>query len=441
MSHPVIQVEGLGKRYLLSHQGPKSEGLRHRLEGFARAPLRWLKKTLWQKQSVPLMNGKLNGSLHRVGPKAEFWALRDISFEVKQGEVIGIIGRNGAGKSTLLKILSRITEPTTGKVLINGRVASLLEVGTGFHPELTGRENIFLNGAILGMSKVEIKKKFDEIVAFAEIERFLDTPVKHYSSGMYVRLAFAVAAHLEPEILIVDEVLAVGDVQFQKKCLGKMGDASQSGRTVLFVSHNMTAVKTLCRYALLLDKAKLVGYGGTQELVKQYLRQGERSSEWEVAWKNPTQAPGNDIVRLLRVAVKPAGDISVTDVEVAVPLDIEIDYHNARAGSVINASLVLYTQEDICVLNSVSESEPRTAGTHRATCRIPGGLLNDEVYRVRVLLVQDSSQPLIDIDHLLTFQLHDGLRRNGWLGKWVGVVRPALRWDCRQLNPELLPKE
>jgi lipopolysaccharide transport system ATP-binding protein len=226
--------------------------------------------------------------LPSTASKEEFWALKDVSFEVKRGEVVGIIGRNGAGKSTLLKILSRITEPTEGRVTLRGRVASLLEVGTGFHPELTGRENIFLNGAILGMTKAEIKKKFDEIVAFAEVERFLDTPVKRYSSGMYVRLAFAVAAHLEPEILVVDEVLAVGDAEFQKKCLGKMKDVATGGRTVLFVSHNMLAVRSLCEKALVLNKGTKVAEGTANECIKAYSNQKNdiKSNKWRTIKKN-----------------------------------------------------------------------------------------------------------------------------------------------------------
>jgi lipopolysaccharide transport system ATP-binding protein len=251
MATPVISVSGLGKRYYLSHQ----------------------KRTDTLRDSLTQKFRRLVG---QAGPDAdaeEFWALRDVSFEVNQGDVVGIIGRNGAGKSTLLKILSRITEPTAGTVRLRGRVASLLEVGTGFHPELSGRENIFLNGAILGMSRAEITRKFDEIVAFAEVERFLDTQVKHYSSGMYVRLAFAVAAHLEPEILIVDEVLAVGDVQFQKKCLGKMQDvARDEGRTVLFVSHNLGALQALCQRAIRLEGGRLVGEGPAQEQINLYSR-------------------------------------------------------------------------------------------------------------------------------------------------------------------------
>jgi lipopolysaccharide transport system ATP-binding protein len=257
----VIKVENLGKKYVLTHQRKEPYiALRDVITEKAKTAVRKLGRPLFPKTS-----NMTSDTAHE-----EFWALKDISFEVKQGERIGIIGRNGAGKSTLLKIISRITEPTTGRIGINGRVASLLEVGTGFHPELTGRENIFLNGAILGMTKAEIKRKFDEIVDFAEIEKFLDTPVKRYSSGMYVRLAFAVAAHLEPEILIVDEVLAVGDLAFQKKCLGKMGEVSQGGRTVLFVSHNMQAVRNLCPRSLLLNEGEIIHDAETNAVLHNY---------------------------------------------------------------------------------------------------------------------------------------------------------------------------
>lgn len=255
MSPPVIQVEGLSKRYIIGHQGTTQDGLRHVLEEIVRNPVRFLRRSRHIRQSN----------------KEDFWALHDVSFTVGEGDVVGIMGRNGAGKSTLLKILSRITEPTMGRVRLRGRVASLLEVGTGFHNELTGRENIFLNGAILGMSRAEIKRKFDEIVAFSEVERFLDTPVKRYSSGMYVRLAFAVAAHLEPEILIVDEVLAVGDASFQRKCLGKMGEVSRGGRTVLFVSHNMAAIRSLCKSAVLLSQGRVEAAGTVSSICDKYM--------------------------------------------------------------------------------------------------------------------------------------------------------------------------
>lgn len=260
MSETVIKVENLGKKYIIGHQqSEKYTALRDVISNKAKSLL------------------KLD--LKNQNTKEEFWALKDVSFEIKQGDRVGIIGRNGAGKSTLLKILSRITEPTKGRINIKGRIASLLEVGTGFHPELTGRENIFLNGAVLGMSKVEIKKKFDEIVAFAEVEKFLDTPVKRYSSGMYVRLAFAVAAHLEPEILIVDEVLAVGDAQFQNKCLGKMQDVAQRGRTVLFVSHNMAAIRQLCSLGIFMDRGSVSFVGSTEEVIRHYLNAGHNNDE------------------------------------------------------------------------------------------------------------------------------------------------------------------
>jgi lipopolysaccharide transport system ATP-binding protein len=264
MSDPIITVENLSKKYLVGH----NSGIRSRSNYIA------LRDVIGSeiRNIVRKTIGVIRGQQVVYGDEIEeFWALRDVSFEVKQGEVLGIIGRNGAGKSTLLKILSRVTDPTYGRVALRGRVASLLEVGTGFHPELTGRENVFLNGAILGMTGAEIKRKFDEIVAFAEVERFLDTPVKHYSSGMYVRLAFAVAAHLEPEILIVDEVLAVGDFKFQQKCLGKMSEVAREDRTVLFVSHNMAVIKALATKSILLDRGGIVARGGTEGVIAKYL--------------------------------------------------------------------------------------------------------------------------------------------------------------------------
>src|SRR5262249_29652844 len=268
-----IAVEGLGKKYVLSHLRPASRGLRHIVEEAVRSP---------------------GNRLRRLGSstqKEEFWALRDVSFTVVPGEAVGIIGRNGAGKSTLLKILSRITEPTLGEVRYKGRLATLLEVGTGFHPELTGRENIYLNAAILGMKRTEIDRRFDEIVAFSEVENFLDTPVKRYSSGMYVRLAFAVAAHLEPDILIVDEVLAVGDAAFQKKCLGRMGDVIQEGRTVLFVSHNMAAIAALCTRAMLIHRGRLELCDRPQVVIDEYLRTVRNDAD--VPLRDRTDRQGN----------------------------------------------------------------------------------------------------------------------------------------------------
>ncbi len=268
MSENIISVDNISKCYQIGRQSLKGEGLRHVLEGALRAPIGWL------RQESRAARAKTE----------DFWAVKDLSFEVKQGEIVGIIGRNGAGKSTILKLLSRITEPTSGRIHLRGRVASLLEVGTGFHPELTGRENIFLNGAILGMTRVEIKRKFDEIVAFAEIDRFLDTPVKRYSSGMYVRLAFAVAAHLEPEILIVDEVLAVGDSEFQKKCLGKMEDVSaKEGRTVLLVSHQIPSIQSLCSRCILMAGGRMLLAGNTDEVLASYAARSAEMASYKLS--------------------------------------------------------------------------------------------------------------------------------------------------------------
>ena len=280
MSDTVISVENLSKRYTIRHVIGADEGLRHLIQELATVPLRWLRGKAERKggdASFSLLSASpctsdpmLDTPCSMAKPIEDFWALKDVSFEVKQGEVVGIIGRNGAGKSTLLKILSQITEPTAGRVRLHGRVASLLGVGAGFHPELTGRENIFVNGAVLGMTRQEIRRKFDEIVAFADIETFLDTPVKHYSSGMYVRLAFAVAAHLEPEILIVDEVLSVGDAVFQKKCLGKLGDVAKGGRTVVFVSHQMNQIRHLCEKCIWLDEGQVQRRGAPIEVIRAY---------------------------------------------------------------------------------------------------------------------------------------------------------------------------
>jgi lipopolysaccharide transport system ATP-binding protein len=329
----VIRVENLSKSYTLKHQGQSSgNGLRHALQDMVSAPFRRGRN-----------KSPANGSSEET-----FWALKDVSFEVKQGEVLGIIGRNGAGKSTLLKVLSRITEPTKGRVGLKGRVASLLEVGTGFHPELTGRENIFLNGAILGMTRSEIKSKFDEIVAFAEVEKFLDTPVKRYSSGMYVRLAFAVAAHLEPEILIVDEVLAVGDSEFQKKCLGKMKDVAGNGRTVIFVSHNMGAVSNLCQVGLVMKSGQIIKTGKIAECIQAYIQSASKSEQ------NTT-----DQCRL-----KPYRDIP-RQVEI---IDISYFYPNAASlfGDCLKFKLVLSSisnESGISIGGSIFDSGGTAIGT------------------------------------------------------------------------------
>ena len=320
MSEPIITVENLSKRYLIGHQRAAGDGLRHVAEQALRSPLKWLTNR-WQAQK---------------DAQEEFWALKNVSFNIQQGDVVGIIGRNGAGKSTLLKILSRITEPTTGRICLRGRVASLLEVGTGFHPELTGRENIFLNGAILGMSQVEIKRKFDEIVAFSEIEKFLDTPVKRYSSGMYVRLAFAVAAHLEPEILIVDEVLAVGDSSFQKKCLGKMGQVAKGGRTVLFVSHNMPAVQALCSKAIYLKSGTVKSVGEVEPLLNQYLV--ENGGTQGHAFNEPVNL--GESLKLL------AFDFAPNPVESGGDLRFRLTLRASKPVKISDLSLLIFTSQN-----------------------------------------------------------------------------------------------
>ena len=413
MSNLAIRAERLGKRYRIG----------------ARERYRTLRDSLTDTLTAPF-----RGRNREAAEETEntFWALKDVSFEVKHGEVIGIIGRNGAGKSTLLKILSRITEPTEGQARMRGRIASLLEVGTGFHPELTGRDNIFLNGAILGMKKAEIRRKFDEIVAFAEIDRFIDTPVKHYSSGMYVRLAFAVAAHLEPEILVVDEVLAVGDADFQKKCLGKLGESTRAGRTVLFVSHNMAAITSLCNRAAWLAKGELVCDGDSRNVIARYLAASSRSA-LDQTW-NDDESPGSAFGYLKRARLRAAyGD----EIDTNSAFDLEFDYVNKIEGAVLNFSLLLYNLEGICIFNSISPSQPVRAGLLQGRCTVPGGFLNDGQYRVRIMVVRDTSVILVDKDESLIFEVQDAPREVNWYGQWSGVVRPVLPWAVAELPGEV----
>jgi lipopolysaccharide transport system ATP-binding protein len=362
------------------------------------------------------------------GEPPSIWALDGVSFDVHRGEVLGIIGRNGAGKSTLLKILSRITKPTRGRAVIRGRVGSLLEVGTGFHAELTGRENIFLNGAILGMKRHEIVRRFDEIVEFAEIGDFLDTPVKRYSSGMYMRLAFAVAAHLEPEILVVDEVLAVGDAVFQKKCLGKMSEASQHGRTVLFVSHNMLAVQTLCGSAIWLDQGRVRDSGNARDVVHHYLRTAQ-TQQVERAWPTLTDAPGDMNVRLRRVLSRPE-DHGADVVTVHTPLALEIDYSVLREGLDLAVNVSVYNDEAILVFNSDTRVRNLSAGLYRSICHVPGNLLNAGTYSVSVSIIRDEARSLLALADIVSFDVEDSTHARGsWYDRWPGVVRPILKWE------------
>jgi homopolymeric O-antigen transport system ATP-binding protein len=409
----IVRVENLCKQYRIGAKGPAYQTLRESLVGAMRAPFKQL--------------GGRNGTKN----SETIWALKDVSFEVAPGEVVGIIGSNGAGKSTLLKTLSRITEPTKGKVELYGRLASLLEVGTGFHPELTGRENIYLNGAILGMRKADIDRKFDEIVAFAELEKFLDTPVKHYSSGMYMRLAFAVASHLEPEILLVDEVLAVGDAAFQKKCLGRMGEVAKHGRTILFVSHNLTAVKSLCRRTMRLDRGQIIDSGDTEKVVLNYTR-SETQTRMLRRWDDPQLAPGGTDVRLHYLSITPLIQ-NEQRITVRTPLRLEAAFWNYLPDAVLNFSIVLYNIEGIAIFNTGSVARNFPAGLVRGSFVIPGDFLNDDTYTVRVLIVKDTSVALLDVSDVLMFEVQDSDRQGNWYGKWIGTVRPKFDW---QVNVE-----
>jgi lipopolysaccharide transport system ATP-binding protein len=363
-----------------------------------------------------------------------FWALQDVSFEIERGEAVGLIGANGAGKSTLLKVLSRITEPTVGYADIFGRLSSLLEVGTGFHPELTGRENIYLNAAILGMKGSQIARKFDEIVAFAEIERFIDTPAKHYSTGMFLRLAFSVAAHLEPDILLVDEVLAVGDASFQKKCLGKMEDVAKAGRTVLFVSHNMAAVESLCQRVIWLQNGRVHKIGNAAEIVPLYLRTTLQTVTEQV-WKDPSTAPGNDKVRLHRVCVRPAEGPSSGSINIRTPYVIEFDYWNLVPEKPIDLFVLLYNAEGGVVfghntfLEKSWHGRPCPRGLFRSTCAVPGDLMNDGEYRLRLIVFSDEARAICKFDDIANFTVLDAPEvRNGFNASWPGAVRPHLKW-------------
>ncbi len=424
MSDTVIQVDNLGKKYIIGHQKQENyTALRDVISNGVKGLGRKLLKP-WGK-SLP-------------NPASEeFWALKDVSFEIKQGDRVGIIGRNGAGKSTLLKILSRITEPTTGSIRIKGRVASLLEVGTGFHPELTGRENIFLNGAILGMSRAEIKRKFDEIVAFAEVEKFLDTPVKRYSSGMYVRLAFAVAAHLEPEILVVDEVLAVGDAAFQKKCLGKMEDVAKGGRTVLFVSHNIGSVKSLCNSAILLCQGKIVEQGVTSQVVDSYLLSatGDRASNGQVYWCDRQVAPGGKEMRLVSIRLLGSDNIVRSNFDAEKSIKIEIFYELFETIKGMRIVIQIINSEGIIAFSSTDhflrheESKP---GLYRTICMIPDSLLNCGLYFLKVHVGCPGIKVLVAGKEFMDFCVEKTVQHGSiFPEKWPGVVAPKLLWNTQ----------
>ena len=370
----------------------------------------------------------------------EIWALRDVTFDVREGEVLGIVGRNGAGKSTLLKILTRITTPTSGRATVRGRVGSLLEVGTGFHPELTGRENVFLNGSVLGMKQREIQRKFDDIVEFAGVEKFIDTPVKRYSSGMSVRLAFAVAAHLEPEILLVDEVLAVGDAEFQRRCLGRMEDISLTGRTVLFVSHNLQALTQLCDRAVWLEKGEVVDDGPAGAVVARYLQSGYGTGSTR-EWPDLETAPGDDLVRLRRIRAL-QDDQPVDAADVRRPTAIEIAFTVLREGEPVFPKLKVWDSQGNVAFNAMDTStrwdRPTPPGDYVSTAWIPGNFLNEGLTTVHVEVSSLRSPKLFP--HALTdpiaFDVQDpgegDSAKGRFIGQWKGVVRPLLDWTTEE---------
>lgn len=428
MSEIALRAEQVSKRYRIGLRVDHHDSFRGAVIRALAAPFRNLSRLK-----------RLSTFEKENGPDV-LWALQDVSFEVKRGEVLGVVGRNGAGKSTLLKILSRITLPTRGQVFVTGRVGSLLEVGTGFHPELTGRDNIFLNGAILGMSRAEIRSKFDEIVDFAGVERFIDTPVKRYSSGMYLRLAFAVAAHFQPDILIVDEVLAVGDAEFQRKCLGKMEEVGKDGRTVIFVSHNMNAIERLCHSAILLQNGRVVREGSPHSVVSAYLA-STSSPVTDRFWPDPETAPGNDRIRIRRATIRPSNGRPSDLISVNTDVEIEIEFWNLVPGTCVKPVLFLSTLDGLPVFATEPAAcspwrlQPRPKGLFRSTCRIPGGLLNDLQYRMAIYFMEGETNLAYRHWEVLRFPVRNVVEAGvGRHGEWYGVVRPRLDWTEEQVG-------
>jgi lipopolysaccharide transport system ATP-binding protein len=424
MNDVVIRAEGLGKSYLIGHQAKREPNPTLR-EVVTRAARGLVRSASDMARGRQLVGGD---------SVEEFWALKDVSFEIKRGDVVGIIGRNGAGKSTLLKILSRITEPSQGRVSIKGRVASLLEVGTGFHPELSGRENIFLNGAILGMTRAEIRRKFDEIVAFAEVEKFLDTPVKRYSSGMYVRLAFAVAAHLEPEILVVDEVLAVGDAEFQKKCLGKMGEVAGQGRTVLFVSHQLGSVAELCQRCILLRGGEIASVGAVSHVVQEYL--GGTVSRFR-----SVETP-NAAAVLSGITAHDGTGASKTVFDSSEEIEFILEYvvqHKAepfrvglRIGSQLHGDILTSSDTDSLVPTR------RETGTYRSRCVLPRNFLSPGTYTVNVAADIPMKEIIFNERDVFSFTITPiGAAGSDIPDHRQGIVRPILQWERLALGNAL----
>ncbi len=421
MSNVAIKFENISKQYRLGLVSTRT--ISHDLN-------RWWKTTILRQEDPYLKIGDVNDRSKKA--ESEYvWALRNIDFEVNQGDVLGIIGKNGAGKSTLLKILSKVTTPTTGVIKAKGRIASLLEVGTGFHPEMTGRENIFMNGAIMGMSKQEIAGKLDEIVDFSGVERYLDTPVKRYSSGMTVRLGFAIAAHLDPEILVVDEVLAVGDAEFQKKAIGKMQDVSKGdGRTVLFVSHNMTAVKNLCHTGVMLKNGTIDYAGNIEEVVNHYLAdetvKGIVNNTWDLS-----NAPGLEKIKVKSAYIRYQGE----QLTVKTPFDIITEFWCFEEGFPINISMHVYDVKGNCIFNLITENKPIERGLHKAVFHIPGDLMNEGIYYINNMFVSQA-KCYFNHERAHSFEIHENRDIPGWHGKWTGAVRPTfIEYEYKLLEP------
>ena len=425
MTDIAIRVEELSKRYRIGGKQEQYKTMRDTLAAAAGAPFRAIRSGLQRR-------GNPSSAADNI-----IWALREVSFEINQGEVVGIIGRNGAGKSTLLKILSRITEPTGGYATIHGRVGSLLEVGSGFHNELTGRENTFLNGAILGMRRAEVERKFDEIVAFSEVEKFIDTPVKHYSSGMYLRLAFAVAAHLEPEILLVDEVLAVGDASFQRKCLNKMQEVGQEGRTVFFVSHNMPAITRLCPRTILLNAGGVMRDGPSSEVVSSYLQSGVGSTAAR-EWEDLDTAPGNHVARLRAVRVHTEDGKLADALDIRRPVGIAMEFDVLQDGHVLAPNYHVFNDEGVCVFVASDQDpewrkRPRPPGRYESTAWVPGNLLSEGTFIITAAIhTLDPLAVHVFERDTVAFQVVDSMdgdsARGDYAGPLPGVMRPMLRW-------------
>lgn len=407
-----IKVEHIYKQYRLGQVNTGT--LSHDLN-------RWWSKLIGKEDPYQKIT-ETNDRTSRQGSDY-VWALEDINFSVPHGEVFGIIGKNGAGKSTLLKLLSKVTSPSKGTITLHGRVASLLEVGTGFHPELTGRENIFLNGAILGMTKAEIRAKFDEIVAFSGVEKYIDTPVKRYSSGMYVRLAFAVAAHLEPEILIIDEVLAVGDAEFQKKCLGKMKEVSGQGRTVIFVSHNLAAVKALCQKGILLQHGKLISCGSSEEILSKYINSSNEGIKPRVDFLTSDEAIGNQIIRIKTVEISP------THTYIDEEIRLKFSFWNLQSEHEVFLAFDLLDVQEQVVFGSAHMISPNHEGVYSADCIIPANLMNNGRYSINLYFHTSSMAPLYQIQSIITFEILENIRTFNYFGKINGAVRPKLEWE------------